>query len=252
LTLQDVIMLFAAGLAGGAINAVAGGATLLTFPAMISAGIPPIMANASSSFALTPGHALGVWSDRSKLPKPDRDFWIDVCIMVLGSACGAVLLFVTPERYFELLVPALIGGATLLFAFGGKLKSWLAEAGEPRERTAAKQIFLAPAALYVGYFGAGAGIVMMALFAVTTRWDLRTSNAVKNLFGAVGNWCAIVIFIGTGLIAWPQTLVMLAGAVGGGVTGGYVLRFISATTLRTIVILAGTISSAVYAWRYWL
>jgi uncharacterized protein len=248
---QEALLLFVAGIAGGAINAVAGGATLLTFPAMVAVGLPAVVANASSSLALTPGHALGVWSDRSKLPKIDSVLLIDLIVMIGGAAVGALLLFWTPERYFQALVPALIGGATLLFAFGNKLKFLVVGPGENRDRGFAKRILLVPTAVYVGYFGAGAGIVMMALFAMTTRWEARTSNAVKNLFGAVANWCAIGIFVFTGLIAWPQTLIMLCGAIGGGLTGGYVLKLISSTTLRRVVIAAGMVSTLIYAWRYW-
>jgi uncharacterized protein len=247
-----MLMLFAAGIAGGAINAVAGGATLLTFPVLMAAGLSPIVANATSSAALTPGHLTGALSEFKQLPKFDAAAWASIAIMILGGMAGAVLLFYTSERVFTVLVPILIGAATLIFAFGKKLQAWLGQTNQPAEHAAPRLIGLLPTSLYVGYFGAGAGVVMMALFAITSNWQIRTANAFKNVLGAVANWAAIAIFISTGLISWPETIVMLLGAIIGGLAGGQLLRILSATTIRSIVIIAGTIMTIVYAWRYWL
>ncbi len=245
-------ILFAAGLLGGAVNAVAGGATFLTFPAMIAAGLPPTVANASSSLALTPGHFFGMLADRKELPPRDRHFWISLAVASVAAAVGALLLFVTTERQFELIVPALIGIATLVFAFGRQLKVWLGGIAGSPDRPLARLAWLGPTGIYIGYFGAGAGVVMMALFAFTTSWSVRSSNAMKNLFGAVGNWTAIAFFISTGMINWAATLPMLCGAAIGGLIGGRLLRVFSQETLRAIIIGAGALVTLLYMWRYWL
>ncbi len=254
MTFEMNLLLALAGVAGGAINAVAGGATFLTFPAMLAAGLPPTMANASSSFALTPGHIFGVLADRKQLPETSALFWISVVIVALAAGFGALLLFITTERQFEMIVPALIGGATLIFAFGRNLKSWLSgnQPGSSSDRHTARLLWLLPVGTYVGYFGAGAGVVMMALFSLTSDWNVRTSNAMKNLFGAVGNWTAIAFFIYSGMISWSATLPMLAGAVVGGLLGGRLLQFLPQHVLRGLVIVAGTLVTLLYAWKYWL
>jgi uncharacterized protein len=249
--LQTAVLLFAAGLLGGATNAVAGGGTLFTFPAMVFAGLPPIIANASSSVALTPGNLLAVLSERTKLPAFDRRMWASVAIAAAGGMAGAILLNTTSERVFTQLVPVLIGGATLIFAFGRKLQTRLSGNAAALDRPAARIGALIPVAVYGGYFGAGMGVVLMAAFSLTSAWDLRTANATKNLLSAVANWSAIVLFVSTGMISWPATIAMLAGACLGGLTGARLLRVLPSFAIRWTVIAAGSVLTAVYVRAYW-
>ncbi len=251
---QTALLLLAAGVLGGAINAVAGGATLFTFPAMLAAGLPPVVANASCSVALTPGHLSGVLSERAQLPRFDGALWLHIVIAAVGGGAGAVLLIVTPEKIFTALVPALIGGATLIFAFSKTIQSWLqqADTAGSHDRPALRQAVLIPTTIYGGYFGAGMGVVLMALFSMTSDWAVRRANAVKNLLGAAANWAAIVFFVVQGVIAWPQTLVMLVGAVAGGLTGGKLLSVVPVIWIRRFVIAMGTVMTLTYAAKYWL
>jgi uncharacterized protein len=244
-------LLFAAGLGGGAINAVAGGATLFTFPAMIAAGLPPIIANASSSVALTPGHLFAVFSERSKLPPLAAGLFMAVAIAAVGGFAGGYLLKVTSEKLFTQLVPALIGGATLIFMFGRSLQSRLTRGAIPVDRPASRLAVLVPVAVYGGYFGAGMGVVLMAAFSLTSNWELRTANAVKNLLSAVANWSAILLFVSTGMVNWQATLPMFVGACFGGLLGARLLRFMPPSLIRWTVIAAGTILTLVYANTYW-
>lgn len=248
------LLLFSAGILGGAVNAVAGGGTLFTFPAFMAAGLPPIVANASSSVALTPGHLSGVISERRQLPAFDGRMWLHVVVAAIGGGAGAVLLLATPDKVFTALVPALIGAATLIFAFSKQLQTMFrpVDAGQSHDDAAARQLVLVPTAVYSGYFGAGTGVMMMAVFSMTSDWAVRTANAVKNLLGAAANWAAIAIFSVQGIIAWQETLIMLVGAVIGGFTGGKLLAVVPVSWIRRGVITMGTLMTAVYAYRYWL
>lgn len=253
MTWEIGLLLFATGILGGAINAVAGGATLFTFPALMAAGLSPVVANASSSVALTPGHLSGVLSERRQLPKLDGHLMLHVVIAAVGGGIGALLLLWTPDRVFTALVPLLIGVATLIFAFSRQIQAAVRPAAHAHHDTPlARQCALVPTAIYGGYFGAGMGVMLMAMFSMTSSWAVRTANAVKNMLGAAANWAAIVIFVVQGVIAWPQTLVMLLGAVIGGFAGGKLLAVVPVLWIRRFVIAMGVLMTAVYAWRYWL
>jgi uncharacterized membrane protein YfcA len=246
-------LLFGAGFLGGAVNAVAGGATFFTFPAFMAAGLAPIQANASSSVALTPGHLSGVLSERAQLPAFDRKLLLHVLTGALGGCVGALLLLFTSERLFNALVPALIGVATLIFAAARPIQNYLrAHPDSPHvDRPALRQALLVPTSIYGGYFGAGMGVVLMALFSLTSDWAVRRANAVKNLLGAAANWAAIIIFVVQGVIAWPQTLVMLSGAALGGYAGGRLLSVVPVLWIRRFVIVMGSLMTIAYARRYW-
>ncbi len=247
------LLLFGAGILGGAINAVAGGATLFTFPAMMAAGLSPISANASSSVALTPGNLSGVLSERSQLPAFDGTMWLHIVVSAIGGGIGALLLLWTPDRIFTALVPLLIGIATLIFAFSKQIQAALRPADQAHHDTpVARQVTLVPTAIYGGYFGAGMGVMFMAAFSMTSPWAVRTANAVKNLLGAAVNWTAIIIFVVQGVIAWPQTLIMLVGATIGGFLGGKMLSIVPVIWIRRFVITMGALMTLIYADRYWL
>ncbi|MFT3672294.1 sulfite exporter TauE/SafE family protein [Aestuariivirga sp.] len=253
ITWNIALLLFGAGILGGVINAVAGGATLFTFPAMMAAGLSPIAANASSSVALTPGNLSGVLSEKSQLPAFDATMWLHIAVAAVGGGIGAVLLLWTPDKVFTALVPLLIGVATLIFAFSKQIQAALRPADQAHHDTpVARQVALAPTAIYGGYFGAGMGVMFMAAFSMTSPWAVRTANAVKNLLGAAVNWTAIIIFVVQGVIAWPQTLIMLVGATIGGFLGGKLLGIVPVIWIRRFVIAMGALMTLIYAYRYWL
>src|SRR5690349_17316112 len=242
-------LLFGAGLAGGLANALAGGATLFTFPAMIASGLPPIVANASNAVAVTPGHFVAALSDRAQLARPDQAFVGALVATVVGGALGALLLLVTPERLFTLLVPALIGIATLVFALGRRVHAHEA----PGARSGLlRWALLLPTSIYGGYFGGGSGVMYLAVLVVTGRETIRQANVLKNLLASVVSAVTIIVFVIQDIVSWPETIVMLTGAVAGGFLGGRLVTVLAPTTVRVIVIFAGTLMTMVYAWRYWL
>jgi hypothetical protein len=250
-------MLFGAGLAGGFVTAVVGGASLITFPALMAAGLPPIIANASNAVALMPGNFVGGIADLERLPRWDRSFWGLLTVCVAGSVAGAGLLLVTPERAFTAIVPLLIGLATILFAAAGRVRRWiLARAARPTGPRVSpdglRLLLLAPVAVYGGYFGAGMSVMLLAIFSLGATADFRATNVIKNLLSGLTSLVAVVVFVLQGMVAWPPTLVMMGGALIGGFLGGRLARVLPPNLIRGIVITVGTILTVIYAWRYWL
>jgi uncharacterized protein len=242
-------LLFGAGIVGGTANAIAGGATLVTFPAMLAAGLPAVTANASNALAVLPGALVAAFADRSRLPGWSRALGAVLVSALIGGAAGAVLLMVTPESVFEMLVPVLIGFATLIFAFGKRIQAAVKGLAEGSDGLRTALVF--PAAAYGGYFGAGLGVMLMAVLAITGREDLRSANALKNLCSTVANLMAVVIFVARGLISWPETLVMLTGAVAGGMLGGRLIAVLPAPAVRAGIIGIGTLMTVIYGWKTW-
>ncbi|WP_020186163.1 sulfite exporter TauE/SafE family protein [Methylopila sp. 73B] len=242
------ILLFAAGVAGGVANAIAGGATLLTFPAMLAAGLPPIVANASNAVAVTPGHLVAAIADRRKLPRMDRRFALTTASAVIGGGLGAVALFVTPEKLFTLLVPGLIGLATFVFACGKRIQGALPKLADGGSRSP----LLAASSIYGGYFGAGLGVMLLAILTVTGPEDARTTNAMKNLLASAVSVVTVAIFSTIGLVSWAATAVMLAGAVTGGLLGAKLVAVLPEHVVRTVVVITGICMTLIYGARYWL
>jgi uncharacterized protein len=250
---QAALLLFLAGLAGGIINALAGGATLITFPAMMAAGLPAVIANASSAVAITPGALLAAWADRSKLPPLDARTFIALAAALVGGAMGSIILLATSERIFTLLVPALIGGATAIFALAPRIRAAVSSRAAGGDgRPALRASALAAISVYGGYFGAGLGIMLLATLAITDGADLRTINALKNLLSTVVSAAAVTIFVFMGSVSWPQTFAMLIGAICGGLAGGRLIQILPSTMVARIVIVTGCVMTAIYAWRYWM
>jgi uncharacterized protein len=251
------LMLFGAGLVGGIVTAVVGGASLITFPALLAAGLPAIVANASNTVAMTPGNFVGAIADLEKRPRWDRSFVGLIAVCVTGSAAGAALLLVTPERAFTMFVPLLIGLATILFAEAGRIRRWsVSRANRPDGACVSsgglRLLLLAPVAVYGGYFGAGMSVMVLAILSLGGPDDFRATNVVKNLVSGLTSLVAVVVFVAQGMVAWPPTLAMMGGALVGGFLGGRLARVLPPILLRRIVITVGAVLTVIYAWRYWL
>jgi hypothetical protein len=241
-------MLLAAGLAGGIASALAGGASLVTFPAMLAAGLPPVVASASNAIAIAPSSLFAVLADRHRLPAASRGLAAALVAVATGGIAGAVLLLFTSERVFTLLVPLFIGLATLLFALGKQVRT-----SHPRLAAGpARAPLLALVSVYGGYFGAGLGVIYLAVLAVTGKEPAREANVLKNLLSIAVSAASIPLFVTADLVRWPETLAMLAGASAGGWTGGRLAAVLPPATVRRIIVGVGVAMTAVYAWRYWL
>jgi uncharacterized protein len=174
----------------------------------------------------------------------------------IGAALGAVLLLVTSERAFEFLVPLLLAFATVLFAFSARISAWLRKRADDivaRDPHAGAHSVaaLVPVSIYGGYFGAGAGVMLLAVLAVGTGGDYRAANVMKNLVTSLNSVVAAALFIVQGIVAWPQTLAMMAGAFVGGVLGSWLARSLPRGLMRVMIVTMGVVLTAVFAERYW-
>jgi uncharacterized membrane protein YfcA len=238
----DAIVGFAAAFAGGAINSVAGGGTLVTVPTLIWLGIPAINANATSAVALWPGSLSGTWGFRRELADADRRIFALVLPSIAGGLAGAVLLERTPPDLFERIVPVLILFATCLFMAQEPLQRRfnLTAAHDARSHWLSWTMFFQLlVGVYGGYFGAGMGIIMLAALSLMGQTDIHQMNGVKNLLSVAINGVAIVYLAFTDLILWPQALVMAVGAVAGGAGGAGAARRVGRAAVRRTVVIVG-------------
>ena len=234
--------LVASSVAAGAMNAMAGGGTILTYPTLLFLGESAIVANATSTIALWPGAAASMWGYRRDV-SAHRE-WLKTLLVpsLVGGAIGSVLLLKTPEKSFERLAPFLILFATLLFLVQGTVaRSSSAHADQPRSRGrfAAALLFQLAVAIYGGYFGAGIGILMLATLGFLGLGDIHAMNGLKNFFGMCINAVAAVYFILRGAVAWPAALVMVGGAIAGGYGGARFARRIGKEKSRAAVVVIG-------------
>jgi uncharacterized protein len=236
-------LLIAAGFAAGVLNTLAGGGSFLTFPSLVFARLPPVVANASSTVALVPGalsSAVAFRDDLRRMNEPQLKVWLGICL--LGGLIGALLLLHTSDRAFRQIAPWLLLFATLLFAFGNQIST--AMRGRLHKNKVALLLMLFPIAIYGGYFGGGIGIMIMAAFRLYGLDDMHAMIGAKALLGGVLNSIAAVMFIAAHLIWWPQTLVMMAAGIAGGLSGPVLARRLSAGALRAIVIVVGLLMTA--------
>ena len=240
------LLLVVAAFAAGVLNAVAGGGSFLTFPALVFTGVPPIVANATSALAVSPGYAgstLGFKTELQALPR--RRLQREMGISALGGVLGALLLLVTPASVFLGLVPALLLFATVLFAIGPRLAARSAQGAETSD-SPWREPGLLVVAIYGGYFNGGLGILLMALYTLTGEGRIHTVNALKNLNSLVLSLLSVVAFVVAGVIAWPQGLAMMVAATAGGFWGARWSKRLPVLWVRRGVIATGLVMSAVF------
>jgi uncharacterized membrane protein YfcA len=236
----------AAAFGAGVLNAVAGGGSFLTFPALVFAGVPPLAANATSAMAVSPGYLGSVLGFRSELRAlPSSGLKRELLISASGGLIGAGLLLITPDRVFTGLVPWLLLMATALFAAGPGLAKRHAGQGHPAWRLPG----LMGVAIYGGYFNGGLGILLMALYTLTGEQRLNTVNALKNLNSLVLSLLSVAAFAVAGAIVWPQAVWMMSLATAGGWVGARWAKRLPAHWVRSLVIGTGLVMSGVFFLR---
>jgi hypothetical protein len=255
-SISEITLLFSAAVAGGAINSVAGGGGFIAFPALMFTGVPSINANATNTIALWPGTVASTGAYRKALnAEVLKKITPLIIITILGSLLGARLLLKTRQTTFDKMVPWLLLAATLLFSFGGKVTAWLVRHQDHHEPTRLRVVMITLAqacvAVYIGYFGAGVGIVMLALLTMMGMENIHTMNGLKTLLATCGNAVAIVMFVIARAIFWPQALLMVFGAVLGGYGGAYFAQKLSPKVVRGLVIGIGCSMTVYFFWKTW-
>ena len=249
MTLSQAIFLFFAGALGGTINAVAGGGSFIAFPALLFTGVPPVPANATNTLALWVGVAASGGAYRSRLNISRRVMIPLVVTSILGGLAGAFLLIKTPAQTFLRVLPWLMLGATLLFAFGkhltGRISAGISHDAS-RAAIAGAAIFELFVAIYGGYFGGGMGIMNLAMLAALGMTDIHAMNALKVVLGGFINGVATVTFVVSGAIVWPQAIVMTAGAILGGYFAAHYAQKLPQAWIRGFVIVVGVAMTAYF------
>jgi uncharacterized membrane protein YfcA len=235
-----LVLVGVAAFAAGFVNALAGGGSFLTFPALMAAGLSPIAANASSAVALYPGQIATAFLARDGLVAASRDERIDVPLLSLvslvGGLVGGLLLLVTPDAIFRRIVPWLILFATLVFATGNVTRASARKSHLGRRGIALAQGLVS---IYGGYFGGGIGILMLAVLTLFGLRDLWLMNSLKILLAVLMNTAAVVAFVVAGLVDWPSTTIGAIGALAGGFAGIHAARRTPTWILKGFVVLIG-------------
>jgi uncharacterized membrane protein YfcA len=253
----EALFLLVAGLLGGAVNSLAGGGSFIVFPALLFVGVPPVIANASNTYAALPGYvsgAVGYWHAMAKYK--DRLVLYGVVAAVFGYI-GAELLLVVTDEQFSLVVPWLMLFAVLLFAFGNQVSAFVAAKGGGRRGMKAVGsvlllVFLALVCIYGGFFNAGLGILLLAFLATAGMSDIHAMNGLKLYVSSIVALVAVVRFALSGSIDWFHGSIALAGVVVGGYLAAKNAHFIPAKWIRLGVIVYGVFMTGYFFWGAYL
>ena len=249
---SSFLLIAGAGVLAGAINSVAGGGSFFTLPLLVYFKIPSIPANATSTVALWPGSLASLGAYRREMAAQPRLATVMALVSLAGGAVGAWILLHTTARTFDQLLPWLTLFATLLFAFGKGLSARLnlslgeAENSRAMVQSGAIQFVIA---IYGGYYGAGAGIMMLSVLALLGMKNIHAMNGFKSLLNCSFNAAAIVMFVLKRIIFWPQALAMMGGAIVGGYGGAWLARRMPPAYIRRFVIVTGVATTLYFFWR---
>jgi uncharacterized membrane protein YfcA len=237
-TVSQAIVLAISAFAAGIVNAIAGGGTLITFPALLAIGVPAVASNATNTVALFPGQLASSFAYRSHIAE-ERSRAIALSVpSILGGIIGAVLLLWLPEKAFEAVVPWLILFACVVLALQTQLKravAGMAHANHPAALWLAQLLI----SIYGGYFGAGIGILMLAAMGIMISSSMQHANALKVLFALLINAVAAVIFVAKGAVHVPEAALMAAASIAGGFAGSHLAKRLPPAGMRAFAIAVG-------------
>jgi hypothetical protein len=258
MTWGEAIMLVVAATVAGLMNAVAGGGTLVTFPALLLLGTSSLVANATNTLALVLGTLGGVYGYRRQLASVRPWLTRFVPVSIVGGLVGAILLTVTGEQIFSRLIPFLLLFATVVFVLQGTFRRFAGFGDSdapphPHGRAVGLAVFYQlGVAIYGGYFGAGIGILMLASLGFLGLTDIHETNALKTVLASLINLVAAIYFIAVDLIDWPKAAVMTAGALVGYFVGAHYAQRIPQRRVRQIITTIGFLISAVFFYKQFL
>jgi uncharacterized protein len=246
----DFVLVGLAALAAGAINALAGGGTLITFPMLTAVGLPAVAANVTNTVALCPGYIGGTLAQINDLRGQGKRLWIVIPAGVVGGLIGGILLLRTGEKLFTQLVPFLILLACGLLAVQDPVRAWLTRRMSQGESKGGTEKWtwlpVGLGAIYGGYFGAGLSVIILSVLGLTMEDSLTRLNAQKQIIAFSANVAAAVFFLFSGRVVWPAAAIMAVGALIGGVLGGRLAGRVKPATLRWMVVSIGVIVAIIY------
>jgi len=239
-------LIAAAAVIGGAINAIAGGGSLLTFPALLAAGVPAVSASMTNTIAMCPGYLSGTYAQRGDLAGQGRRAAALAPLALAGSLAGAYILLHTTERAFNVIVPFLLVFAAALLGLQPRLRAFLKSRSAKPRSIALAAVPIGAAAIYGAYFGAGLGVILIAMIAIVVDESIVRANALKQLLSLVINVTAAIAFSIVGTVDWQAAGIVGVGALVGGFIGGKLAARTPERLLRTIVITAALVLAAIY------
>ena len=251
--IYNLAFAFGAALAAGFVNAIAGGGTLISFPALVAIGIPPVAANITNTIALCPGYFGGITAQRKDLLTQKQRLYKILPVGVAGGIAGGLLLLNTSENSFRTLIPYLILAATLLLAFQPMLKkiveARLQQSIHHHKKNIVVLLVVFMAAIYGGYFGAGLGVILLAVLGLLIDDSLVKLNALKQAISLSVNVSAAVYFSFSEQVNWPVAIVMFFGSIVGGLFGGKTATVVRPVILRWGVVVIGFTVALVYLFK---
>ncbi|MDO6515373.1 sulfite exporter TauE/SafE family protein [Neptuniibacter sp. 2_MG-2023] len=247
----ELLVLFIAGFLGGILNSVAGGGSFITFPALLFAGVPPIIANATNTFASSAGYISGTFAFRKEIMAHKTELLKITILSLIGGIAGAWLLLQTPEAVFMEAVPWLLLFATLLFIFGGQLNSSLKKLATIHRHASSMgtlllALLLLGVAIYGGFFNAGLGIITLSYLALAGYNDINVMNGLKLLVSSLVSLIAIILFMIDGAIDWYSGTIVLLGSLAGGYVAAILSKKLPQQAVRLFVIFASIAITAYF------
>ena len=251
--IYSLVFAFMAALAAGFVNAIAGGGTLISFPALVAIGIPPVAANITNTIALCPGYFGGITAQRKDLLTQKQRLYKILPVGVAGGIAGGLLLLNTSENSFRTLIPYLILVATLLLAFQPMLKkiveARLQQSIHHHKKNIVVLLVVFSAAIYGGYFGAGLGVILLAVLGLLIDDSLVKLNALKQAISLSVNVSAAIYFSFSEQVNWPVAIVMFFGSIVGGLFGGKTATVVRPVILRWAVVVIGFTVALIYFYK---
>ena len=246
----ELVAVGVAGILGGAVNALAGGGTLITFPVLLAFGAPTVAANISNTVALCPGYLGGALAQLKDLSGQGRTLYMFGITSALGGLAGGILLLNTREETFSVLVPYLILLAAGLLAIEGPVHRWHErrgnQGGSRHTRVIWKMVPIFLASIYGGYFGGGLSVIILAVLALISNESLTQVNAIKQVISLCVNVAAAIFFVFSSKVIWSAAVAMAVGALVGGGFGGLAADRVQPSVLRGIVVLFAVAVAIVY------
>ena len=245
---MDIFLILIAAFGAGVLNTIAGGGTFLTFPALVFIGVPPVVANATSAVAVFPGYLGGALGFRDELGRFDKALIKRLTLVTLaGGLVGSLLLLVSSNAAFSVVVPFLLLGATLAFLFGDQIRAWAGRKSRTVTPYGSASLFLV--SMYGGYFNGGLGIVLLALFSLWGMSNIHEMNGLKIWLSFALSAISVTVFALGGLVEWHYAIGMMIAATLGGYAGAPVSRMLSKSVVRGVIASVGFSMSAVFFWR---